>query len=102
MALDLSAQPPGAHLGGSLAVDAGQKQQRQSLALGHYLEESAEYEQWARATDLSRETAAWLLARPIELEHQLRPARLPGRLRADRHRRLADRCRAPSAWPPAI
>ncbi|MBK9944866.1 MAG: DNA double-strand break repair nuclease NurA [Kouleothrix sp.] len=67
MALDLSALSRQVRtMSGSLAVDASQKQQRQSLALGRYLEESAEYEQWARATDLSRETAAWLLARPIE------------------------------------
>ena len=50
----------------TLAGEAGDKQQRQSLALGRYLEESEAHEQWAQAADLSRESAAWLLARPVE------------------------------------
>src|SRR5215217_5340484 len=50
----------------SLATEASDTQQRTTLALGRYLEESADYDLWAQAADLSRETAAWLLARPIE------------------------------------
>ena len=49
------------------------------VALGRYLEESEAYADWARAADLSRETSAWLLARPVEplnAIHEL-PARPP-------------------------
>ena len=67
MGLDLSALSRQVRaMSGSLATEASDKQQRQTLALGRYLEESGAYESWARAADLSRETAAWLLARPVE------------------------------------
>lgn len=67
MGLDLSALSRQVRtMSGSLAGEAGDKQQRQSLALGRYLEESEGHEQWAQAADLSRESAAWLLARPVE------------------------------------
>lgn len=67
MGLDLSALSRQVRtMSGSLAGEAGDKQQRQSLALGRYLEESEAHEQWAQAADLSRESAAWLLARPVE------------------------------------
>ncbi|HEY3231086.1 MAG TPA: DNA double-strand break repair nuclease NurA [Roseiflexaceae bacterium] len=67
MGLDLSALSRQVRaMSGSLATEASDKQQRQTLALGRYLEESGAYESWARAADLSRETSAWLLARPVE------------------------------------
>lgn len=66
-------------MSGSLATQANDKQDRQALALGRYLEESAAYQQWAQAADLSRETSAWLLARPVEPLDTLRdpPPRPP-------------------------
>ena len=67
MGLDLSALSRQVRtMSGSLANEASDKQERQSLALGRYLEESADYALWAQAADLSRETAVWLLARPVE------------------------------------
>jgi hypothetical protein len=67
MGLDLSALSRQVRaMSGSLATEASDKQQRQTLALGRYLEEAGAYESWARAADLSRETSAWLLARPVE------------------------------------
>ncbi len=71
MALDLSALSRQVRsMSGSLVAEAGDQQHRQRLALGRYLEESSSYADWARATDLSQETAAWLLARPVEpLDH---------------------------------
>jgi hypothetical protein len=80
MGLDLSALSRQVRvMSGSLVAEAGDKQQRQMLALGRYLEESSTYSDWARATDLSRETAAWLLARPVEPLDSIRdlPARPP-------------------------
>jgi hypothetical protein len=53
-------------MSGSLAAEADGRLDRVRLALGRYLEESAAYARWAVAADLSRENAAWLLARPIE------------------------------------
>src|SRR5262245_22058082 len=53
-------------MSGSLATEASDKQERTQLALGRYLEESAAYADWARSAELSRESAAWLLARPVE------------------------------------
>jgi hypothetical protein len=80
MGLDLSALSRQVRaMSGSLAVEAGDQRDRQVLALGRYLEESDAYADWARAVDLSRETSAWLLARPIEplnAIHEL-PARPP-------------------------
>jgi NurA domain len=67
MALDLSALSRQVRaMSGSLATEAGDKHERQRLALGRYLEEPAAFADWARAADLSRETAAWLLAHPVE------------------------------------
>jgi hypothetical protein len=67
MALDLSAISKQVRaMSSALVADASDKSERQLLALGRYLEESLNYADWARAADLSRETAAWLLARPIE------------------------------------
>jgi hypothetical protein len=67
MGLDLSALSRQVRaMSGSLATEASDKQGRTQLALGRYLEESAAYTDWARAADLSRETAAWLLAHPVE------------------------------------
>src|SRR6266545_3953505 len=80
MALDLSALSRQVRaMSGSLATEASDKQARQTLALGRYLEESDDYASWAQAADLSRETAAWLLARPIEPLNTTRdlPARPP-------------------------
>ena len=67
MPLDLSALSRQIRaMSGSLATEASDKQDRQALALGRYLEESDAHAEWARAADLSRETTAWLLARPVE------------------------------------
>ena len=67
MGLDLSALSHQVRaMSGSLATEASDTHQRTTLALGRYLEESAEYALWAQAADLSRETSAWLLARPVE------------------------------------
>jgi hypothetical protein len=67
MGLDLSALSRQVRaMSGSLATEASDKRERQSLALGRYLEEAADYALWAQAADLSHETAAWLLARPTE------------------------------------
>jgi hypothetical protein len=67
MGLDLSALSRQVRaMSGSLAIDAGDKQGRVALALGRYLTESDAYAIWAEAASLSRETAAWLLARPVE------------------------------------
>jgi hypothetical protein len=64
-------------MSGSLAAGADDQIGRVRLALGRYLEESAAYEHWAQAADLSRESAAWLLARPVEPLNAVRelPAR---------------------------
>ncbi len=67
MALDLSALSRQVRaMSGSLAVEAGDKHGRQALALGRYLESADEHALWAQAAELSRETSAWLLARPLE------------------------------------
>ena len=67
MGLDLTALSRQVRtMSGSLALEASDKQARQTLALGRYLEEADAYQDWARAVDLSRETSAWLLARPVE------------------------------------
>lgn len=50
----------------ALAHDVPDQAQRRAQALHHYLRESAAYAAWAQAADLSRETCAWLLARPVE------------------------------------
>jgi hypothetical protein len=77
MALDLTALSRQVRaMSGSLATEASDKRDRQALALGRYLEEAESYQAWAQATDLSRETAAWLLARPVEpldAVHELPP-----------------------------
>lgn len=67
MALDLAALSRQVRaMSGSLATEANDQRDRQTLALGRYLEEADAYQSWAQAVDLSRETAAWLLARPVE------------------------------------
>ena len=67
MALDLSALSRQVRaMSGSLASEASDKQGRQTLALGRYLESADAPELWAEAADLSRENSAWLLARPVE------------------------------------
>lgn len=50
----------------SVSADLDDRRERQSLALGRYLEESQSYLEWAQAVDLSRDNSAWLLARPVE------------------------------------
>jgi hypothetical protein len=66
-------------MSGALVTEAGDRQERQALALGRYLEEAERHVAWAGAVDLSRETAAWLLARPVEPLNTTRdlPARPP-------------------------
>jgi hypothetical protein len=67
MPLDLSALSRQVRqMSGSLKSEADDRQERRTLALGRYLEESAAFRSWADAADWSRESAAWLLARPVE------------------------------------
>jgi NurA domain len=67
MALDLTALSRQIRaMSGALTLEADDRQQRVSLALGRYLEESHNHLIWAQASDLSREGFAWLLARPTE------------------------------------
>lgn len=53
-------------MSGSLVVEAGDKRDRLLQVRERYLQEAAAYEAWAAAANLSHETAAWLLARPVE------------------------------------
>lgn len=53
-------------MSGTLAGDARARIERRMVALGRLLEEAEHHERWARAVDLSRDGASWLLARPIE------------------------------------
>ena len=53
-------------MSGSLVVEAGDKRDRLLQVRERYLHESAAYDAWAEAANLSYETAAWLLARPVE------------------------------------
>jgi hypothetical protein len=53
-------------MSGTLTHEADQRRERQAIMLGRYLEEAQEYANWAEAVDLSRESFAWLLARPVE------------------------------------
>lgn len=67
MGLDLAAVSKQVRaMSGSLAFDVGAKRQQMLLALGRMLEESAAHEHWAKAVDLSRDSMAWLTARPTE------------------------------------
>jgi hypothetical protein len=67
MALDLSTLSRQVRqMSGSLATSVADTAQRTQIALGSYLSESGAEEHWAQAVDLSRETAGWLLARPVE------------------------------------
>jgi NurA domain len=53
-------------MSGALTLETNDRQERVTLALGRYLEESEQYATWAQVCDLSREGFAWLLARPVE------------------------------------
>lgn len=53
-------------MSGALAGEVGEKQNRQQLAFGRFLEEAQDYLAWGEAAKLSRESAAWLFAQPIE------------------------------------
>ncbi len=53
-------------MSGALTRDADDRRERQAILLGRYLEEARAYATWAEAVDLSRETFAWLVARPVE------------------------------------
>lgn len=67
MALDLSTLSRQVRqMSGAMATSVADTGQRTQIALGTYLAESGSEEQWAQAVDLSRETAGWLLARPVE------------------------------------
>jgi hypothetical protein len=67
MPLDLSALSRQVRaMSTTLATEASDRHDRQAQALARYLEEARAYQAWAQAADLSRETAAWLLARPVE------------------------------------
>ncbi|HEU5011068.1 MAG TPA: DNA double-strand break repair nuclease NurA [Roseiflexaceae bacterium] len=67
MALDLSVLSRQVRsMSGSLVVEAGDKRDRLLQVRQRYLQESAAYDYWAEAANLSQETAAWLLARPVE------------------------------------
>lgn len=67
MALDLTAlSKQMRHMSSNIAANVSDTAERRLLALGRYLEETGHEELWAQAVDLSRETAGWLLARPVE------------------------------------
>jgi hypothetical protein len=67
MGLDLSALSRQIRsMSHTLVAEVGDQNDRRQIALGRYLEESANFEVWAHAADQSLDTSAWLLARPIE------------------------------------
>ncbi len=67
MPLDLSALSKQVRaMSGSLAGEANAKLGRQQLAFGRYLENAEAHSLWAQAVNLSRDTASWLFALPIE------------------------------------
>lgn len=67
MGLDLSALSKQVRqMSGMAARSAADTAERTAQALARYLEEAGAELHWARAVDLSRETASWLLARPVE------------------------------------
>lgn len=77
MPLDLSALSRQVRaMSSALAHDVPDQASRRSQALERYLCESAAYADWAQAADVSRETCAWLLARPAEPLNTLRDAPL--------------------------
>lgn len=67
MGLDLSALGKQVRqMSHSAAAQATDTAARAAQARARYLVATGEEERWAAAADLSRETAAWLLARPVE------------------------------------
>lgn len=67
MPLDLSALSRQVRaMSSALADDVPDQTLRRGQALERYLRNSAAFADWAQAADLSRETCAWLLARPVE------------------------------------
>ena len=67
MPLDLSALSKQVRaMSGSLVGEANAKLGRQQLAFGRYLENAEAHSLWAQAVNLSRDTASWLFALPIE------------------------------------
>lgn len=67
MALDLSALSKQVRsMSGSLASEVDEKQSREQLAFGRYLEEAPQHALWGQAVTMSRESAAWLFALPTE------------------------------------
>ncbi|MFP4441317.1 MAG: DNA double-strand break repair nuclease NurA [Chloroflexaceae bacterium] len=53
-------------MSGALALSADEIVGRTRQVRARYVEESGAESTWSRAVDLSRETATWLLARPVE------------------------------------
>jgi hypothetical protein len=67
MGLDLSALSRQVRqMSGAAAQRVADTAERMDLALARYLDASGAELGWASAVDLSRETASWLLARPVE------------------------------------
>ena len=53
-------------MSGSLATEAHNKHDRVATVRARYEAEADQHQSWATAANLSRETAAWLLAHPVE------------------------------------
>lgn len=53
-------------MSGSLTTEAHDKRDRTTTVRTRYATEAHNYQLWATAANLSRETAAWLLAHPVE------------------------------------
>ncbi|MCX7791241.1 MAG: hypothetical protein N2378_11425, partial [Chloroflexaceae bacterium] len=67
MGLDLAALSRQVReLSGAAAQTAAGATRRAAQARERYLAAAGEERHWAQAVDLSRETASWLLARPVE------------------------------------
>ncbi len=67
MSLDLTALSKQVRqMSNSLVTDVRGTAERTSEARARYLSEAGKEQRWTQAVDLSRETAAWLLARPVE------------------------------------
>lgn len=74
MGLDLSALSRQVRqMSGTVAADTAVKAARAAQAVARYRDAAGQELHWARAVDLSRETAGWLLARPVEPLDTARP-----------------------------
>ncbi|MCU0495500.1 MAG: DNA double-strand break repair nuclease NurA [Chloroflexaceae bacterium] len=67
MSLDLTALSRQVRqMSGSVAADVAALAERTASVRARFMQEAGEELNWTRAVDLSRETASWLFARPVE------------------------------------